>query len=269
MDQRGVMEKVTSRDGTPIAFWRSGSGPPLVGIHGGVGDHTRWGPVLPALEQHFTFYAVDRRGRGGSGDASDYSLEREFEDVAAVVDSIGDQVGLVGHSFGGLCALEAALRTSRIHRLVLDEPTLEAPPGFTDEMHLRMRDLIDAGDRERALVLFLEEGAEIPSRDIELMRSLPSWPARVVAVHTALREERAFKGYKMDFARLKDLAVPTLLVVGGSTTRGYRSSIDHLAANLSDGRVAVIPGQGHVAMLSAPEVWAREVVAFLTDGTAV
>jgi pimeloyl-ACP methyl ester carboxylesterase len=266
MDQKSVMEMVTSWDGTPIAFRRSGSGPPLVGVHGAVSDHTRWAPVLPALEQHFTFYAVDRRGRGGSGDAPDYTLEREFEDVAAVVDSIGDEVGLVGHSLGGLFALEAALRTPRVGRLVLDEPALQPPPGFSDEMRLRMRDLIDAGDREEALVLFLDKGAKISSHEIDLLRSLPSWPGRVASVHTVLREMQAADGYQVDFARFKGIAVPTLLVVGGSTAPDYRANIDQLAATLPGSRVAVIPGQGHAAMQAAPDAWAREVVGFLTEG---
>ena len=82
-------ETFTSNDGTPIAYRRSGEGPPLVLVHGAAADHGRWRPVLPAFEERFTVYATDRRGRGGSGDGDDYAIEREFEDVAAVVKSIG------------------------------------------------------------------------------------------------------------------------------------------------------------------------------------
>ena len=91
-------QTVTSLDGTPIAYWRSGEGPPLVLIHGTSTDHSRWRLVLPALEEHFTVYTVDRRGRGDSGDSEDYSIEQEFEDVAAVVDSVREPVNLLGHS---------------------------------------------------------------------------------------------------------------------------------------------------------------------------
>src|SRR3712207_6140160 len=83
---------VASKDGTPIAFLRSGEGPPLVLLHGTTADHSRWAPVLPAFEEHFTVYAVDRRGRGGSGDSEAYALDREFEDIAAVVDSLEEPV---------------------------------------------------------------------------------------------------------------------------------------------------------------------------------
>src|SRR5438876_7125721 len=98
---------VTSRDGTRLAVWRSGQGPPLVLVHGTTVNHTDWAPVLPALRERFTVYAMDRRGCGASEDAPDYALEREFEDIAAVVDSAGEQVRLLGHSFGALCSLEA------------------------------------------------------------------------------------------------------------------------------------------------------------------
>jgi pimeloyl-ACP methyl ester carboxylesterase len=78
----GLAQTAVSQDGTPIAFWRSGEGPPLVLVHGTAANHGRWRPVLPAFAVSFTVYAIDRRGRGGSGDADGYSVEREFEDVA-------------------------------------------------------------------------------------------------------------------------------------------------------------------------------------------
>ena len=122
----GGRANVVSGDGTPIAVWRSGDGPPLVLVHGAAADHNRWAPVLSALEERFSVMAIDRRGRGGSGDAHDYALQREFEDVVAVVESAGKAVNVLGHSYGGICALEAALLTDRIQTLVLYEP----PMGF-------------------------------------------------------------------------------------------------------------------------------------------
>src|SRR5215203_7442570 len=127
---------VTSKDGTPIAYWRSGQGLPLVLVHGTTADHSRWAPVMPAFERHFSMCAIDRRGRGGSGDSDDYAIEREFEDVAAVVDSLGEPAFLVGHSYGALCALEATLLTPNVRKLVLYEPPIDVteeklnPPGL-------------------------------------------------------------------------------------------------------------------------------------------
>ncbi|MCZ7544560.1 MAG: alpha/beta fold hydrolase [Anaerolineae bacterium] len=116
------MEKVRSQDGTPIAYHRNGEGPPLVLVHGAIASHARWAAITPALAQRYTVYAIDRRGRGESGDAESYAMAREFEDVAAVVDAIGEGVNLLGHSFGALCALEAALLTPHVRRLIAYEP---------------------------------------------------------------------------------------------------------------------------------------------------
>ncbi|MBD0328620.1 MAG: alpha/beta fold hydrolase [Thermoleophilia bacterium] len=133
---------VVSRDGTEIAYWTSGHGPPLVLVHGAPADHTRWRPLLPYVEPHAMVHAIDRRGRGASGDCPEYALVREFEDVAAVVDAVADAAGrpadVYGHSFGGLCAFGAAALTSSIRRLVLYEgwpvrhpASLWIPPGVT------------------------------------------------------------------------------------------------------------------------------------------
>ncbi len=118
------MNHVFSKDGTRIAYVRSGSGPPLVLVHGTGIDHQYWDLAAPRLEQHYTVYKVDRRGRGQSGDTEPYAIQREFEDVAAVVNSIPKQVFLVGHSYGALSSLEAALLTTNVAKMVLNEPPM-------------------------------------------------------------------------------------------------------------------------------------------------
>ena len=137
------MQRIHSQDGTPIAVWHSGVGAPLVLVHGTTGDHTGWASVSAALERHFTVWTLDRRGRGSSGDAASYALERECEDIAAVIDAIGGEVHVLGQSFGGLCALEAALLTPHLGRLILYEPTILSGdpnrPGVSDA-HLQAPD---------------------------------------------------------------------------------------------------------------------------------
>ncbi len=118
------MEHLVSRDGTRIAYERRGEGPPLVLVHGTGIDHTYRDPVAPGLERSFTVYSVDRRGRGRSGDTAPYAIEREFEDVAALVESIPARAFLLGHSYGALCSLEAALLTTRIRKMILIEPSM-------------------------------------------------------------------------------------------------------------------------------------------------
>ncbi len=261
------MEKIASKDGTPIAYYRAGSGSPLVLVHGTGAMHTRWVPVLPALEKHFTVYAVDRRGRGESGDADAYAIEREFNDIAAVVDAIGEPVDLFGHSYGAICSLEAALLTRNIRRIVLYEPPLETEgvqiyaEGFID----RLQGLLDAGDRETLLTTFMAEAVRMLPRDIELAKSMPAWPSRVATAHTLPRELRAHEAYRFHAARFSSLTIPALLLVGGDSPQFFRAAIDLLAATLPNARKVVMPGQQHAAMESAPGLLVKEVSSFLGE----
>jgi pimeloyl-ACP methyl ester carboxylesterase len=260
MDQ----ERVTSRDGTPIAYWRSGHGPPLVLVHGTSADHSRWAPVLPAFERRYTVCAIDRRGRGASGDSEDYALEREFEDVAAVVDSLGEPVTLLGQSHGGLCALEAALLTSRIRALVLYEPPFGAagaeinPP----EVLERLETLLQEGDGDGVVATMAREIAGVPPEVIESMRSLPVWRARMATAHTIPRELRATKAYRFDPERFRELAVPTLLLTGSESSPELRRATEAVDEALPDSRIVVMAGQGHVAMDTGTDLFTAEVLRF-------
>lgn len=167
------MQTVSSKDGTMIALWKSGSGPPLVLIHGSTADHTRWNPILPDLEQRFTVYAVDRRGRGKSTDSSEYAVEREFEDVVAVVDSIDKPVNLLGHSFGALCCLEAPLLTEKINRLILYEPQAPGVKLMSIDAANKIQQLLNAGDRDGALGVYMLEVGKIPPNELYCVHCLP------------------------------------------------------------------------------------------------
>ncbi len=261
------MEKILSKDGTPIAYQRSGAGAPLVLVHGTGGAYVRWRPILPALEKQFTVYAVDRRGRGESGEAPGYAIEREFEDVAAVVDSIGDGVNLLGHSFGGICSLEAALLTPHLRKLVLYEPPLPVPgvPVYPDGIIERLQALLDAGDRAGVLTTFMREVVRMPPHELELFKSSPAFPARVAAAHTLPRELRAHEDYRFDPERFRRLDVPTLLLLGGDSPQFFRAAIEALDATLPNNRIVVLPGQQHIAIDTAPDLFAREVAAFLAE----
>jgi pimeloyl-ACP methyl ester carboxylesterase len=258
------METVQSQDGTAIAFERSGAGPPLVLVHGTSADHTRWAVVLPALERTFTVYAVDRRGRGGSGDAPDYSIEREFEDIAAVVDSIGEPVNLLGHSYGGECSLGAAILTKNVRRLVLYEPDALQPgePWASPELMRKLQTLLSSGDREGVVSLFFQEVVGGSPHEIEILRSAPSWAGRVAAAHTIPREIEAADHYVLDLQRLTAVTAPTLFLVGGDSSTALKAGTEILHAALANSRIVVMPGQQHIAMNTAPELFVREVSAF-------
>jgi pimeloyl-ACP methyl ester carboxylesterase len=254
--------RVLSEDGTPIAVWQSGEGPPLVLIHGAAADHNRWAPVLPALEERFTVFALDRRGRGGSGDGTDYALEREYEDVVAVVEAAGEGVNVLGHSYGGICALEAALLTDRIRKLVLYEPPmgfLKSPPHVVE----RLQTLLEEGRRDELLGYFMQEVAGLPPDQVELMRSLPAWEARLDAADTIPREERASREYVFDPGRFGGLEVPTVYLQGGDSNEPFKAAGEALRAALPDCRGAVMPGQRHAAMDTGTDLFATQVLTFL------
>lgn len=192
------VSRVRSRDGTEVAYWTAGQGPPLVLVHGTPADHTRWRPLLPYLEPHFTVHALDRRGRGASGDSPHYALEREFEDAAAVIDAVaeahGSPVDVYGHSHGGIVAFGAATLSSNIHRLVLyegwpvpDPNVFALPAGLVASMDT----LLATGDRDGVVELLFRELENLSDEDIATFKAAPSWPGRLAAAHTITREIRA------------------------------------------------------------------------------
>ena len=264
------METITSKDSIQIAYRRGGEGPPLVLVHGTAANHGRWSPVLPALEKHFTVYAIDRRGRGGSGDSDGYAVHREFEDVTAMLDSIGEPVNLLGHSYGALLALEAALLTRNIHKLVLYDPGIEAGEEiYPHEVIERLEALLEAGDRDGVVATTMREVAGLPPETVEHLRTLPVWQTRVAAAHTIPRELRAVKAYKFDPERFRDLGVPTLLLSGGSSPAAFRKAAEAANEALPDSRIVVMPGQGHAAMDTGTDLFTAEVLHFLADAQQV
>jgi len=261
------MEFVTSKDGVPIAYCRTGEGQPLVLVHGAAADHTRWTPILQGLEKYFTVYAMDRRGRGQSGDAEPYTLEREYEDVVAVVDSIPRPVDLLGHSYGAICSLEASLRTPNLRKLILYEPPLSigVKRNYPSNAVDRMNSHLDAGDPEKALLFFLQEIAGIPQKEMNMLRFLPSWSSRVASANTIPREEAAVGSYLLKPERFSNMEIPTLLLLGGGSPSRYRTAIETLNRTIPNSRIAIMPGQGHAAMDTAPGLFLSEVIGFLTE----
>ena len=266
----GHRSHAVSHDGTRIAYFTSGSGPALLLVHGGAGDHTRWDRLRPHLERHHTVHAMDRRGRGDSGDGPEYALEREYEDVAAVVDAIAQQTGsdvaVYGHSYGGLCALGAASLTPHLRSLVLYEgwPVVEPETLSANAELLEHLDvLLVQGERERVLETVLREVVGMSDEEVATYRSQPSWPARVAASDLFPREERAFLAAAFTHEAAQRIRVPTLLLVGDQTRELWQP--DTVAASLPDARVVVLEGQAHTADIMAPALVAEQLLAFLGE----
>jgi len=255
-------------DGTRIVCQRSGAGPPLVLVHGSINDHTNWEPLLPVLEEHFTIYALDRRGHGESDpvDGATYALEREFEDVAAVIDAVGEPTAVLGHSYGALCALEAAFRADNIAKLVLYEPPIPVgTAGWPPDTLPKIEALLEAGDREGAALTFAREVAQLAEEEIASVRSTPAWQTILDTAPTIPYEVRAIGGYACDLERLRHLPTPTLMLMGTESSPFLQEASESVAATLPECEQAVLTGQGHLAMYTDPERFLGIVIQFLTD----
>ena len=260
------MQRVTSKDGTIIGFWKSGAGPPLLLVHGTTADHSRWTPISPRFEQHFTVYTMDRRGRGGSGDSPDYDIMREAEDVAAVVEAIGKPVFLLGHSYGGVCSLEASLLTDKVSRLILYEPPIPTGvPMYPAGVPNRIQMLIDSGRLEAGLEVFFREVVRMPEHELEAYRQLPVWKVRIQLTPTIPRELAIDQTYSFDAEKFADFQVPTMLLLGGDSPLLFQQAIDLVDSTLPNNQVVILPGQQHIAMDTNPELFAREVTHFLLE----
>lgn len=267
-DDETQLTRVPSRDGTLIAVECAGAGPTLLMVHGGVGDRTRWTPMFAHLSSTFTACAMDRRGRGASGDSPEYSLRKEAEDVAAVVDSRPGIVFVLGHSYGGVAALEATFLTARIAKLMLYEPPVQDPVDRNLAVAEKIERMIKAGEREQAVVTFQTEvGGQSPS-EIAAMKTRPSWPGLVATIGSHPRQMRALAAYRFDGGRMKAVTQPTMLLIGGETTSPYmKQAISTLAASLPNATVAVLEGQQHNAMDSARELLAAAIIDFAAESS--
>jgi pimeloyl-ACP methyl ester carboxylesterase len=218
--------------------------------------------MIPMFSSHFTACAMDRRGHGASGDSPEYVLQKEAEDIAAVVNSRPGTVFVLGHSYGGVCALEAAFLTERISKLVLYEPPLQ------DRIDLavveRIEAMIQDGKREQAVVTFLREVVKLSPGEVAAMRSRPSWPGFAATVDSHPRQMRALAAYRFDAKRLRTVRIPTLLLTGSDTASPQlKQAIESLRASLQDPTLVVLEGQQHNAMDSARQELAQAVIGFL------
>ncbi len=265
-------DTVLSRDGTPIAvFGGSGDGPALLLVHGTAGDHTTFRVVGPRLEATFAVEAMDRRGRGASGDTLPYSIEREFEDVAAVAEGMAAQAGrpvaVFGHSYGGRCALGAALRTDAIDRVICYEgaPTPSGQSYHPAGLEQRLHDRLEANDPAGLLATFMTDVVGMPSADLDAYRADPVWPIRVAAAGTIPRELEAERTPAASLDALGAVRQPVLQLLGSASLPVFRAATVALDGRLADGRIVEIEGARHAAHHTHPDAVVEAVRAFLSD----
>ena len=213
-----------------------------------------------------TTFAMDRRGFGGSGDSPEYAIERDFEDVAAVVDAVAERTGaavvLFGHSYGASCAMGGAALTANVSHLVLYEPSLglSYPPGSID----RIEKALAAGDNEAAIVTTLVDILDMTEEEIDGFRSSPLWPLRVAAAPTIPRECRAEETWVYAPGQFDAITAPTLLLSGSDSVAAIVGATQRAAAAIPNARVHVLEGHAHFAHRTDPEL-VRKVIADFTS----
>jgi pimeloyl-ACP methyl ester carboxylesterase len=244
---------VPSADGTPIAVFAGGEGPmpPLLLVHGTGSDHRTWRVVAPELARERRVFAMDRRGRGASGDGASYEIMRELEDLAAVAGAIGP-ILVVGHSLGGRIALAASARTSAIRAIVAYESAPlpgDAPEGRqTDRLLTELEADLGRGDLDAVLARFMRDTVGMPPDELAAFRANPIWPARASTAPTIVREIRAAEhDPAIGFEALAATRVPVLQLVGGASPARFRDGAAALDARLGDGRLITIDGARHAA----------------------
>jgi pimeloyl-ACP methyl ester carboxylesterase len=249
---------VTSADGTPIAFTRIGQGPPLVVVDGLlVSQATSPNRKLaPMLAGRFTVYTYDRRGRGGSGDTAPYAVEREIEDLAAVITEAGGAACVYGESSGATLALEAAGRGLAVTRLALWEPPMlidDSRPPVSDDYLPRLQQLAAVGRRSAAIKLCMTEAMRTPAiATVIAPLIVPVWRKFKPLAHTlpydAAITDPYLKGKPIPAGCWPQLAAPTLVMAAGKApawTRFMRHAMESLAGALPTARYLVLEGQTH------------------------
>jgi pimeloyl-ACP methyl ester carboxylesterase len=257
--------ETTSADGTTIRWLAEGTGPPFVLVPGGLGDEHAFDPLVARLARRLRCITMGRRGKGYSGDAPEYSYDREYEDIVAVLDAVAPPRLLLGHSSGALCALGAALM-SEVEKLVVIEPPLPLEePGIAPEDHSAVRAALDRGEAEAAVLLALRHALRLESEAVDALHSRGDWPSVLQRGIAWLRELDEITRLPADVERYRAIDAPTLLIYGTATQRRRRTAVATLAEAMPNAKVVAFTGHGHDVANTAADDVASAVAAFLEE----
>lgn len=244
-----------SADGTIIAYHRSGSGAGIVMISGAIRDHSLWDPVTPFLMKCAAILAMDRRGRGASGDRPGSTVGDEIDDVRAVLAEAGPGALLVGHSSGALLALRAAAGIEGLRGVMAYEP----PPPPRVSRTTDFARLVTEGDREEALRVFLTDLAGIPASVIADQRATPHWQRGITLAHT-LVHDAALIEQGLPGAEAQHVVAPVVLLLGGKSPPSMAANVRAIAGQIPHAQIRTLQGQQHFAMTDDPELFAHQVL---------
>lgn len=263
------MNQVTSRDGTPIAFDRTGDGPPIILVGGALCDRTAGAsgtPLAALLAPQFTVFSYDRRGRGDSGDTAPYAVGREVEDLEALIVEAGGSAFLYGISSGAVLALEAAAHGLPIPKLAIYEPPFHADDDSrrrqAQEYATKLTEVLSAGRRDDAVELFMTM-VGMPLEAVSQMRGAPMWPALEAVAPTLAYDSAVMgdssRGGSLPTERVAAVTTPTLVLDGGASPAWMRDTARRVANTLPRGQHRSLEGQTHDV---APEALAPVLEEF-------
>jgi pimeloyl-ACP methyl ester carboxylesterase len=218
------MEKTASADGAGIAFAKDGAGPAVVFVTGAFNDHTRLAPLAAALSDAFTVVVYDRRGRGESGDGPAYAIDREVEDLEAVIEAAGGSAAVFGFSSGGVLALYAATKLELDHLFVFEAPFAGPDWARPDDLPARMQALIDDDRPGDAVALFQAEGIGLPPPVIEQIKASPMWPALVAMAQATVYDAIITSELAQPTPEMLAITVPVSVMVGAETMPRLKES---------------------------------------------
>jgi pimeloyl-ACP methyl ester carboxylesterase len=251
------------RDGVTVSYTKGGSGPPLVLVHGMFSDHeTNWTLVKEALERQFTVYAIARRGRGATPATAGHSVVDEADDVVALIDAVGEPVRLLGHSYGAVLSIEAALRSRAVEKLILYEPI--KPSRVPASLCKRLGGFGERGEWDELASTFLAEALEVPRDVIDDLRASDSWRDWIDDAPATLEDIAAISRLVYRPERFAAIEIPVAFFVGSESVRELYQT-DDLASVLPNRHIVPLEGQAHEGMTTAPEQFVRQVVGFLQE----
>jgi pimeloyl-ACP methyl ester carboxylesterase len=259
------MGRVTSKDGTTIAFDQSGQGPAVILVGGALSDRSAARPLAALLAPHFSVFGYDRRGRGDSGDTPPYAVAREVEDIEALIDEAGGSACVFGMSSGAVLALEAARRLP-ITRLALYEPPFivdDTRAAVPEDYLKQLNELVSAGRRGDAVEYFMTKAVDMSSEYVAQMRSAPFWQGMEARAHTLAYDgaimENMLSGHPLPADRWASVTVPTLVMDGGASPAWAHHGVQAIVDILPHAQRRTLAGQTHAV---APEVLAPVLEEF-------
>jgi pimeloyl-ACP methyl ester carboxylesterase len=256
--------ELTSADGTPLVVESTGGGEPLLLLHGGMNSTRVFDRALPALSSRYRCLALGRRGYGQSGTAPTHSFEAEAGDVATVLAALDEPAHLFGHSSGAVAAATAALADgSRLRSLVLYEPPFPVERPHSGPWMDAVENAVARGDNEEAAIIGLRDGIGFSAAQLARVRADPGWANRIALAPAWIREVRSVEALPVGVDRFAAVTVPTLLMTGSETEPHHADAINALHAIMPRSEISVLKGQGHTAILLAPEVFSDALAGYL------